>query len=163
MSTQAPAEGRFHSDVSHLLRICVLMAAIGAPVFLVVTALGQVRGNRFPAYGDLLLGFSFPILLAAATAGLFWLAVRAFPVKILPDGLRCYDLVGRYRTVPWHAITAVESRRVIGLDYLYVEAEGLSAPLTLPLWLRGLPEFIALVEQRAGAEHVLARSLRAAA
>jgi len=152
----------FRSQMAPLIRLCIKLAIIGTPLLVVGTAVGQYRANSFPGYGDLLLSVVIPVGVAAAVAALFALAVTIFTVKVLPEGLRCYDLLCRYQTVKWSEISSVQSTVVYGLPYLYVAAPGLLQPVTLPLWLADMPAFVSAVERQAGMSNILVRALREA-
>lgn len=151
----------FRSDFTVLARLLIKLAIAGAVLLVLATAIGQWRAERFPSYNDLAISFFIAPAACAFLGLIFYAAVVAFPVKLLIDGLRCYDMIGRYRTVQWPEIESVEFVNLFGLLYLIVHATTLKQPLTLPVWLRDMSEFKRMVEAQAGKEHVLVQALRA--
>lgn len=151
-ASQGPAV--FRSNVKPALYACVLL---GMPLILVAEIQNQIRSGRFPTYANLIDAGLVPIFLA----GIVYLAGRIFTVKVLDEGLRCYDEACIYRTVAWHRITDIERRRVYGLPYLYIRSAEFRLAITLPLWLEHMPAFVAAVQSRAGSDNPLTSTLRA--
>jgi hypothetical protein len=159
--TPTPAPLVFRSRFAPLRRLCLALVLSGVVFVLALVAIDRFRGERFPGFGEFLFLLLLPILAGLLTAALFAAMIAVFTVRVLPEGLRAYDTLARYRTVPWDAIGALQVKTMFGLPYLYISARGLSQPLTLPLWLDDLPRFIAAVEAQAGAPHPLPSALRA--
>ena len=152
----------FRSDFKMLSGWLTKFALYGAALILAATTIGQLRANRFPSYFDLVAASLIAPAACAVLAVMFYAAVLAFPVKVFSYGIRCYDSIGRYRTVNWSEINAVGPLNVYGLRYIAVGSPALSQPVTIPTFLDGMPEFIGIVEAHLGAEHVFTQALRQA-
>jgi hypothetical protein len=151
----------FRSDNVVMARLLAKIAGAGATLFLLATVFGQWRADRFPNYAE--FGLSLLIAPVACTAAgvLFYLASLVFPVKVLSDGLRCYNTYGRYSSIKWADVTGVGFMTVYGLRYVVVDASTLTWPITVPLFLSDMAEFRRLVERQAGPNHMVVQALHA--
>ncbi|WP_143073966.1 hypothetical protein [Roseateles sp. YR242] len=122
----------------------------------------QLRTERFPDVTGWLGAVVLPLAGGAVLAVINVLVVLAFPVKVLPQALHCYNFWGIYRSVKWGDIVSVKPASIMGLRYLHVSIPAHSQPLTVPLWLRDMPGFITAVETHAGVSNPLAQALRQA-
>ena len=84
------------------------------------------------------LGFIYLFLL---------LMTYIFPVYIYRHGIKCYDYYGFYKEVEWNHIQVAYFESVGGIEYVFLDVEGLSTPVTIPLYLEGMDEFIRLVRE----------------
>ena len=152
----------FRSDFKTLARWLGKFALYGAAILLAATTIGPLRADRFPNYFDLVFAPLIAPAGCAVIAAILYAAVVAFPVKVFSYGIRCYDSVGRYRTVDWSDINTIGSLNVYGLRYITIGCSALAQPITIPTFLEGMPEFIGIVEAHLGAEHVFTQALRQA-
>ena len=104
----------FRSDIRPLLRLCAKLAIYAIPLLVVAAAIGQMRKGRFPVYEDLASAALITVAFIAVVALLLYLATLAFKVRVLAEGLRCYDPLGVYRTVKWEDIMAGERPNFTG-------------------------------------------------
>ena len=155
-----PVIAVFRSD---LRRVTALLAIMGGGFGLLVFGAEMFfawRSGKAPNWPSVLENSLF----MPALFGLFWLLCRflqaVYPVKILGGALRCYDLMGTYATIPWRDIREIGRIEQYGLAYLTFQVEGRFAPVTLPLWLENMPEFVRQVERQAGRDHVLVTTLK---
>jgi hypothetical protein len=153
----------FKSDITVMGRLLAKYAVAGAILILAATAIGQWRADRFPSFGDLGLSVLIAPAACAALGLLFYLASLAFPVKVLTNGLRCYDAFGRYHTISWADVTGVGFMSMYGLKYVAIQASTITQPITVPLFLSDMAEFRRLVEAQAGPDHIVVRALHATA
>jgi hypothetical protein len=152
----------FRSDFKVIMRMSVKVALYVGLLLLAATVIRLLMGNRFPNSFELFIVLLMALATYAVLGLLFYIAVIAFPVKVLAHGLRAYNSYGRYFTVEWAHIDRVGLMNVGGLPYLSIHSSKLKQEITLPLWLENMPEFIQLVEQQAGSHHQLVRALREA-
>lgn len=160
---QASGTLTFRSAVGPLWPICRSVGLFGSVAFVFLAALGQYRAGRFPSYSDLLLSAAIPWAIAGAIALLFIGGARVFTVKLVPGGIRCYDTYGIYQTAQWSQVVRAERVAPFGLPYVYVTISSSERPLTVPLWLEDMPQFVKAVECCAGSSNPLTRALSSAA
>jgi hypothetical protein len=120
--------------------------------------------------GALVYGFCLlsggPPQVAFPTAGLslvlgtlFAVAVVCFPVYLSPEGLRCYNYWGLYRSIAWLEVGQISPESVLGLKYLRVTSRGSGAEVWLPLYLSDMSSFIEQTRHYAGPDHPLVEAL----
>jgi hypothetical protein len=137
-----------------LLWFWVLGLAVGS-LFLLATGLwSQVTADALLVSLAVFGGLSL-ILLVPLTGLVVWY----FKVFVHPDGLRCCDAWGLYRSVAWSDITGVRPLNLVGLRYLLVSSSSLRGALWLPVYLVDRHRFAERVCQAAGPEHPLSRAL----
>ncbi len=81
---------------------------------------------------------------------LSWILVRMFPVYVLPEGLKSYNVFGHYSTVRWGEIAEVEPINFLGLKYLRVKSTHKKLPIWIPTWLNGNSLFLENVTRLSG-------------
>ena len=101
------------------------------------TAIGQVILDRFPAYNDLLISAIIPLGLYV----ILWVVAILMPITVRPNGIKCYNLQGRYKNILWPQIEKAYLFKNHGLPYAFVEAASLSSPITIPLYLENMQDF----------------------
>ena len=126
----------------------VVFAVIGVVASLMAVEREDLRANLGGFL--LVLGGIYVVFVV-----LLLLASLAFPVTVYDDGLRCYTGGAAYKTVYW---TEIVSASPYG-GYLDLELIDGGDPLTLPLDLRDMDRFRALVRQHAPKDSPLARAL----
>lgn len=131
-------------------QLSLCMAGIGA--VLVLKSAWTGAPIRRP---DLLLHVVMGLMLALIMCG----PVHAFRVRVGPQGLHTFDIRGRWQTLPWPAIRAVEPARLLLLAHLKIHVDGERRSFWLPLMLADLEGLHQAVVDAAGAEHPLARAL----
>jgi hypothetical protein len=136
--------------------VAVISVALGVPL-----ALAIVIGLGFRPPPDVLL-----VAVLGAIAGADVLAflallgvVALYKVQVGADGLRAFTFWGRYRKVPWGDVLSARPVNFLGMRSIRAPTAGPGAPLWIPLFLRDLDGFCALVRRHAGPEHPLARAL----
>jgi hypothetical protein len=134
---------RFHSRVAPFFISCAIPSLASS---------GYVLASRLVAgcstsTAVVIAAAGLTVSLVISGLGSWWLS-RAFPVEVLPDGLRSYTAWGRYHTLPWAAITRCNEISILGLRYLRVSPGGTGPTLWVPTWLADFPAF-----RLAAAEH----------
>ena len=143
---------------------------------------GEAFRHRFlPAYGAI-VGCTLPIaglaaeldfgiaehpwktavllLFTAALAAALTPAWTTMRVTVSPEGLNCYAASGSYQFARWEEMKWVRTTRVVlGLPYLRVGLGDGRSPIWLPMFLVGMPRFVALVSFHAGPGHLLTVAL----
>ena len=99
------------------------------------------------------------IALSLLLGILFAVAVVLMPVYVTPEGVRCYNFWGLYRTVGWAEMGEIRRQSVLGLRYLTVAPPDGAWPIYVPLYLSDMPEFLAAVRKHAGDAHPLVAAL----
>jgi hypothetical protein len=104
---------------------------------------------------------SFPptMLLAVGLGLVFALAVVAFPVYVLDEGVRCYNFYGVYGTIRWDDAIHIRRTNLFGLRYAVVSAPETSVELWLPLYLSDMNGFIAAIQEHVSDDHPLVMEL----
>ncbi|ALV08780.1 hypothetical protein DES44_0099 [Roseateles depolymerans] len=152
----------FHLRLAPLLRTCAWLAGVLWVVTVGVEALAQYRTGAFPSVPALIRVMALPLGLGALLALVDLVVVLAYPVRVLPEGLRGFNAWGAYKTVKWGDIPSVSPASLLRMRYLRVPVPASTWPMTVPLALRDLPGFLAAIEQHAGPEHPLAAAVRLA-
>ncbi len=80
-------------------------------------------------------------------------------VKVYDEGLSAVTLSLDRHFRPWSQLYGARIRNFLGLRVLLIDAEALKRPLIIPLYMHGLDIFVALIIQKVGREHQLARLL----
>ena len=80
-------------------------------------------------------------------------------VKVYDEGLSAVTLFLDRHFRPWDQLYGARIRNFLGLRVLLIDAEELKRPLIVPLYMHGLDIFVALIAQKVGKEHELARLL----
>lgn len=104
---------------------------------------------------DLLLHLAMGLLMAVVMCG----PVHAFRFRVGPQGLHTFDARGRWQTLPWPAIQAVEPAWLLHFPHLRIQLDGERRHFWLPLMLADMEGLHQAVVDAAGAEHPLARAL----
>src|SRR5689334_13208796 len=118
----------FRADVRVVLKPFTRIVIWGSSIALVAGPVGQLRAHRFPNYRDLAFDvLLFPVAFGAL-ALLLYLAAWLFPVKLLADGVRCYDTAGAYQTIKWSDVTGAEVLTLWTLKYLVIKTATLARP-----------------------------------
>lgn len=104
---------------------------------------------------DLLLHVAMGLLMAVVMCG----PVHAFRFRVGPQGLYTFDARGRWQTLPWARIHAVEPAWLLHFPHLRIRLDGERRSFWLPLMLADLEGLHQAVVDAAGAEHPLARAL----
>lgn len=157
-----PSPMTFHLRLAPLLRTCAWLVGVLLAVTLGVEAVAQYRVGALPSWPDLLRVMSMPLGLGAVLALIDLVVVQAYPVRVLPEGLRGFNAWGAYKTVKWGDIPSVSQASLLRMRYIKVAVPASTSPLTVPLSLRDTAGFLTAVEQHAGPEHPLTAALRAA-
>jgi hypothetical protein len=97
----------------------------------------------------------------ALVCGVFALAILCFPVYVSPEGIRCYNFFGLYRTLPWHAVTRIGHDSVFGMGYLVVASSARRSEIYIPLYLSDMAAFTDVVREHARLGHPLVEALEA--
>jgi hypothetical protein len=71
-----------------------------------------------------------------------------FPVTVFHNGLKCYDIWGIFHFAKWDEVTKAYYTSVEGFGYVFVEVRGLKRPLTIPLYLENMDDFIKLIKEK---------------
>src|SRR5436190_1288495 len=78
----------------------------------------------------------FPTIAIAIVTGLvFAIAAALFPVYVLPEGIRCYNFYGTYRTIGFDEMASIQVSSVFGLKYLVVNRAESQDQIWIPLYL----------------------------
>ncbi|MDH3451146.1 MAG: hypothetical protein OEN20_01915 [Gammaproteobacteria bacterium] len=80
-------------------------------------------------------------------------------VKVYDEGLSAVTLLMDRHFRPWNQLYGARIRNFLGLRVLLIDAEELKRPLIVPLYIHGLDIFVALIMQKVGKDHELARLL----
>jgi hypothetical protein len=123
-------------------------------IVLVLSVLGQMDWLRLLA--AFLEGGCVGLAISVA---LMLLAVWLMPVSVSPEGIRCPNGWGVYRTVVWVEVTAVKPFNLLGLRYLRVFSPKLRWPLWVPRFLADQDRFERLVLAYAGPDHLLSKAI----
>jgi hypothetical protein len=149
----------FRSDFKLLGRLLTRFSIYGTALLLADAVLAQLRSNIFPNYYDLSMALLIAPVTSVVLAVFLYAVIAAFPVKVLADGIRCSDALGRFRTVKWADISEVGHMNMFGLRYLLVHIPAFKHPIAIPIFLEGLPDFIHIIETQVGANHRLVVAL----
>lgn len=103
----------------------------------------------------LLLSLAISVLCALILA----VVTAAVRFQVRPDGLRTFNSYGRWRVVPWGAVSAVKPARYYFLPHLRLSIDGSRSPSWIPLFLSDMAAFRQAVITHAGATHPIARAL----
>jgi hypothetical protein len=80
-------------------------------------------------------------------------------VKVYDEGLSAVTVSLDRHFRPWDQLYGARIRNFLGLRVLLIDAEELRRPLIVPLYIHGLEIFVALIAQKVGEDHELARLL----
>jgi hypothetical protein len=145
----------FHSSpTAYIVMWRGLIIVLGAAI-IAATVLGQIKGGRFPVYRDLAISISLPFVAYAFLAALTYAGCLFFPVRLGPEGLKSTNMFGVPAFVSWNHIRAADFREIQGIPYIFIEAEGRSQPITVPVWLSNPKSFIEAVREYAGPQNPL--------
>ena len=97
--------------------------------------------------------------VAVALFVFFLVVVLVFRVYVSAEGLRCYTLLGNYRTLRWPEIDSVRPINLLGLRYLRVGSSQSGHTVWVPLFVADMPRFRATVHEFAGEGHILSNAL----
>ena len=151
----------FRSDTTVFNWFLVKLCAVFSVILFLATVVGQIRGNRFPAYFDLIVASLIPWAFFLFLVLVIYIAAAYFKISVSPTHLRCYNTFGKYQSVSWLEIRDAETRSMSGIPYIFIYVGRLSQPLTLPVWLRNMQQFRDHVENYAGPNHPLTKVLYA--
>lgn len=138
---------KYHSDISVFLKpiaIVFLIIAIGGCLYYGQEYWTSNHFNKQPLY-DFLTNYT---IIFAIIVGVFYALKMFYPITLTPNSIRCYDSAGKYHTVQWADITAAYPQSILGLKYVIVEAKGLAAPITIPLFLDDKNSFVATLRTK---------------
>lgn len=99
--------------------------------------------------------FGAVFVLAPVVAVISWF----FKVFISPEGVRCYNFWGTYRTVEWADVARADRISMLGLKFILVHSRRRPDPLWLPRFLSNRAAFDQLVAQYAGVDHPLTQAM----
>lgn len=150
----------FRLRLAPLLRPCAWFVGVLLVANVAVAAVVQWRTLGRVELPGLAQATVLPLALGALLAVIQALVVLAFPVRVLPNALRGFNLWGGYKTVQWGDMPSVSVGTLMRMRYLKVPVPASPLPITVPWLLADLPGFLAAVETRAGREHPLAVALR---
>jgi len=112
------------------------------------------------AIGDLIIGKPVKLILSVTKVSclmafviaplLSWILVRIFPVYVLPEGLRSYNVFCYYSTVRWEEIAEVEPINFLGLKYVRIKSTSKKPPIWIPTWLNDNGLFLQSVARLGG-------------
>lgn len=156
----APRPSIFRLRLAPLLRPCAWVVGVLLLANVGVEVIAQWRAQGNVALPGLAQATVLPLALGAVLVVINVLVVLAFPVRVLPDALRGFNLWGGYKTIRWGDISAVSAGSLMRVRYLKVPVPASSLPITVPLSLSDMPAFLAAVDACAGREHPLAVALR---
>ena len=149
---------KYRSDISVLNKFIFRLCAIGSVVLLLGTPFREVQTEG--VFKGLDLVFLYPLGMYVGFMVLLWVIVKVMPVSINKNGLRCYDQNGIYKTVLWADMNKVYTYSIVGLNYLFIEVEGLSAPITVPTYLKDFDLFKEELNNYIDPQHILAVALK---
>lgn len=133
-----------------LFRVDGRSAFRGMFVALLLVGCGIVAFNHF-AWGRPFYwfwdGVVAPLLYAVMLWGVVFYLRRRLTVSVQPEGLRTFDVWGRYHTVPWESITAAKRWSFFGMPSGRIRSDAVGSPLWLPLYLDRRGRFDLLVAE----------------
>lgn len=159
MTTFNSTTYRYYSSLVPLSKILRYVVLGGFLTAIFAFSVGWYEAGVI-SYEELAAAIVLPLVAWALGALALRVIVRMSPVDVSPNGLRCYDLRGKFHSVPWHDIESTTFEVRGDLPYVFVRAKNLKSPLTLPLFLQGMHEFVGYVSQYAGEKHPLTVALR---
>jgi hypothetical protein len=120
------------------------------PLGLITFVLGISGGYKhgFTNIPDLLFVIFFPWSIWLVCYLFLNLMKLIFPITIFHNGIKCYNYIGLYHFVEWHQITKVYRQSVEGYLYVFVETKNLKRPLTIPLYLENMEDFVNLIKKK---------------
>jgi hypothetical protein len=145
-----------------LLRFYAKFTTICSCAFLMLAIIGQWHSGRLPAYTDLAFAVLVPMVAFVVIAILLLVSDHLYPLTVTATGLDSYNCLGRYDSIAWQQIIAVEAGEKFGLKCLYVSINTFKPPFVVPLWLHELNDFCMTVEQYAGTNNPLTIALKEA-
>ncbi|MGK0525609.1 MAG: hypothetical protein ACI92N_003267 [Pseudomonadales bacterium] len=92
---------KYRSDVKNPKVLKLL--ALGSIFLLGAVVFGQIKGDRFPVYTDIIIA----PLLAVGLYAILWVLAILMPITVKPEGIKCYNARGRYKEVTWSQIEVV--------------------------------------------------------
>ena len=130
---------------------------------LVVLGTATVGAIRHGGQLVLLLASSDYVLFLLGFIGVLMLYVLLLTsitsVKVYDDGLSAVTLLLDRHYRSWDELYHPRIRNFLGLRVLVIDADELSRPLLIPLFMHGLDIFVALIIQKVGPDHDLAKLL----
>lgn len=162
MSSPPYGPATFRLLLRPLLWLCAWIAGALLVAHVGVEALTQWRAQERLSLSGLAQATVLPVALGAVLVVMNALFVLAFPVRVLPDALRGFNVWGVYKTLKWGDIPSVSTGSLLGMRYLKVPVPASSASVIVPLALNDSTGFLAVIERQAGPDHPLAVALRAA-
>ena len=143
-----------YNPTTFVRRLGRLLVWLG--LFLIgATAIGQLRAERFPAWTDLSLAASLPLIVFVVLAIAIHVMCRFFSVDVDAGGIRSQNPFGFPLKMDWDDIVYAELNYRHGIPYLLLRAEGHLTPLMVSTWLRDPTGFAAEVRRHATADHPL--------
>ncbi len=127
---------------------------LGVLIF-AATVIGQLRADRFPAWGDLAIAASLPLGAFAVMALLVFLGCRYYTVGIDAEGIRSQNPFGFTMKMGWDDIVYAELVYKYGIPYLLLRGRQHLTPLMVSTWLRNPEGFAAAVRQQADTDNPL--------
>lgn len=148
----------YSSPIAYIVMWRSLIVGLGV-LILAATVIGQIKAGRFPAWRDLAISFSLPFVAYAILAVFTYAGCSMFPVRLGPQGLKSSNTFGIPAFVAWRHIRSAQFREIQGIPYIFIEAQGRSQPVTVPVWLRHPEAFIEAVRHYAGPHNPLTELL----
>jgi len=145
---------KYRSDVKNPKVVKLLF--LGCLFLLGAVIYGQITGDRFPTYSDIVIA----PLIAVGLYGILWVFAVLMPITVKPETIKCYTAQGRYKEISWAQIESVTLMKLYGLPYAYLESESLSSPITLPLYLENMQDFKETIYKYAGLHNPLSEFLQ---
>ena len=118
-------------------------------------AVGQLRADRFPAWGDLAIAVTLPLVAFAIMAALVFLGCRFYTVDVDADGIRSQNPFGLTMKMDWDDIVYAELVYKYGIPYLALRGQHHLTPLMVSTWLRNPGDFTAAVRRHAESHNPL--------
>jgi len=153
----------FRSDIEFFQKTLKAHALKLAVLVVIGIATSQWNANTFPEYSTYVMAVVAIVLLYVGLVFIARLLAKAFPVELLSDGIRCYDLVGRYVTVRWSDVTQARLMLTGGFPYVYIRASTTRRTLTVPTWLTEMDQFRQVLQSQLGHDHFITRAFSDAA
>lgn len=137
----------FRSNIKPLLKGLI---GITIPIWIAFIFMGSVPSPAEvlsnPKEG--LLALSAPFIVYGVLF-LFLLFLKwAFPITVYHNGIQCYNYYGVYQFIKWEEITNAYYKSVEGFKYVFIETQTSKSPITIPLYLDDMEDFIDLIRKK---------------
>ena len=81
---------------------------------------------------------------------LTWIIIRIFPVYVLKEGLRSYNIYCFYKTIQWNEIQTIRPISIIGFKYIRVKSKSGGPPIWIPIWINNKKDFLDNIDNFGG-------------